>query len=120
MTFERKGDIIKATYKKGGKTVNKRIKNYLTEAAAGDRMAQFNLGVSYYKGEDVPQSYEQAVYWYQMAAEGGLSLAQHNLALCYELGHGVPQSCEQAAYWYTKAAEQGLSISKENLEKLKK
>ncbi len=42
-------------------------------AEQGDSGAQFNLGVMYAEGEGgVPQDYEEAVRWYQLAADGGL------------------------------------------------
>ena len=45
-----------------------------------------NLGVCYATGRGVPQSPEQAVHWYHVAADKGLPRAQSNLAGCYASG----------------------------------
>lgn len=44
---------------------------YWTQRAAlhGDRDAQYNLGWFYETGTSVPQDMEQAVHWYQLAAQ---------------------------------------------------
>jgi TPR repeat protein len=58
---------------------------------------------SYFKQKD----YEQALYYYQQAAEQGVSQAQYQLASMYKEGLGVKQENRQAAQWYKLAAEQG-------------
>jgi len=75
----------------------------------------FMLGLRYETGEDVPQDYERAAFWYRRAAEQGDGLAQNNLAALYEEGKGVTQSFELAAFWYQKAAEQGDAGAQGNL-----
>ncbi len=45
--------------------------------------AQYNLGVSYAKGQGVPKDDQQAVFWYRKAAEQEDAGAQHNLGLMY-------------------------------------
>ena len=35
-------------------------------ANAGDAVSQYNLGLSYYIEEGVPQDYKEAVKWYRM------------------------------------------------------
>ncbi len=72
----------------------------------------------YGNGSGVPQSYEEAVRWYRLAADQGNAGAQYNLGLCYENGWGVTQSLEEAARWYRKAAEQGYEKAKEALKNL--
>ena len=47
----------------------------------------------------VTQDYEQAVYWFLLAAEQGEARAQGNLAYMYHHGLGVPQNDRQARYW---------------------
>ncbi len=51
-----------------------------------------NLGVCYASGLGVAPSAEQAVHWYQVAAEKGLPRAQSNLAGCYASGQFLPCS----------------------------
>lgn len=53
------------------------------------------------------KDYQQALYYYQQAANQGLAQAQYQLASMYTDGHGVKQDDRQAAQWYRPAAEQG-------------
>jgi len=84
-------------------------------AELGDADAQFNLGVMYAEGRDVPQDYAQAVSWYRRAALQEHAIAQFNLATMYTFGRGVPQDYAQAVSWYRRAAEQGLAAAQFNL-----
>ena len=47
------------------------LEAFKVAAEKGDAIAQFNLGLSYYHGNGVPQDNTQAVYWYREAAEQG-------------------------------------------------
>jgi len=79
---------------------------YLKAAAErGYRIAQNNLGVLYFEGLGVSQSYETAAYWYQQSAEQGDQVAQSNLGVLYREGKGVPQSMEIAFQWFELAAK---------------
>jgi TPR repeat protein len=51
----------------------------LTTAEQGDAQAQYNLGIMYDNGQDVPQDYTAAASWYRKAAEQGHAQAQFNL-----------------------------------------
>ena len=66
------------------------------KAERGDEDAQYTLGLCYYKGEGVSQSYEKMVYWFRKAAKQGLVSAQHNLGIFYDIGKGVEQDYESA------------------------
>ena len=55
-----------------------------------------DLGRLYWLGEVVRTDYEQALYWYQKAAEGELEQAQYNLGAMYYNGQGVIQDYQQA------------------------
>lgn len=52
---------------------------YKIAAEQEDSFAQYNLGFAYYSGEGVSQDYDQAVYWFQKAAEQGHSDAKRIL-----------------------------------------
>lgn len=71
------------------------------------KFGQFNLGVRYYHGQGVEQSYEEALKWYRMAAEQGLAEAEYALGDMYYRGTGVVQDYETALEWFTKAHEHG-------------
>ncbi len=70
--------------------------------------AKYNLGLRYYKGEDVKQDFDKAVLYFHEAAEQGHAEAQNALGECYYGGEGVKKSNIEAAKWFRKAAEQGL------------
>lgn len=71
------------------------------------KLGQFNLGVKYYLGQGVEQSYEEALKWYHMAAEQGLAEAEYALGDMYFRGTGVVQDSETALEWFTNAFEHG-------------
>ena len=83
------------------------LRQLRTVADEGDADAQFSLGLSYAKGEGVPQDFAEAVRWTSMAAGQGHVAAQTNLGSAYYNGQGVARDLSNAAVWYRKAAEQG-------------
>jgi TPR repeat protein len=48
-------------------------------AAQNEWLSQYNLGLAYHHGEDVPQDYSQAFQWYEKAATKGFAPAQFHL-----------------------------------------
>jgi len=79
---------------------------WVAGAARGEVEALYNLGVCYYQGKGVPQSYERAAeLWKQVAAKGDAD-TQVCLGILYCNGHGVPQSYERAAELRKQAAAQ--------------
>lgn len=83
-------------------------------AEAGDASAQNALGLLYYKGKGVSQSYRQAKEWFEKAAKQGRAGAQVNLGTLYLSGEGAPQSAEMALFWFSRAAghEDALALAK--------
>ncbi|MBI5430185.1 MAG: sel1 repeat family protein [Nitrosomonadales bacterium] len=88
---------------------------YTALAKRGDANAQLGLGVMYYLGQGVTQSYKDAAKWFQRSAEQGNFLAQDILGEMHDQGLGVPQDYQQAAKWYRLAAEQGDANAQYNL-----
>ena len=84
----------------------------LAQAKAGDKQAQYNMGVYY---TQVETDYKQAVKWYKKSAKQGYMYAQFNLGHCYEKGQGVSVNYKEAAEWYEKAAAQGDAYAQNNL-----
>ena len=80
----------------------------LQAAKQGNVDAQYNLGVMYAIGQDVPQDDAQAVQWYRKAAEQGFAEAQYNLGVMYAKGEGVRQNYKIANEWFGKACNNGL------------
>ena len=59
------------------------IKRLELQAAGGDSIAQFKLGVLYDEGRTVPQDDKEALKWYRKAANQGHAEAQFNLGVLY-------------------------------------
>ena len=76
-------------------------------AERGDASAERDLGVMYYYGKGVPQSYTEAMSWARKAADQGDPRAQYDVGYFYEYGLGVAQDFGQAFPWMHKAANQG-------------
>ncbi|SES04547.1 hypothetical protein SAMN04487944_11618 [Gracilibacillus ureilyticus] len=90
-------------------------KRWFTESALhGDMFAANRLG---HEAVDLGQG-EEAISWYQMAADRGDSYGEFNLGLCYELGIGTPVNLKKAKSWYQKAALKGDAQAKERLKEL--
>ena len=91
------------------------FKEFKPFADAGDKNAQYNIGLMYKTGRGVPQDYTEAEKWYTLAAEQGDADAQYSLGVLYRDGQGVPQDFKEAAKWWTLAAEQGYAKAQTNL-----
>ncbi len=74
------------------------------DAKKGEPLAQFNLGLMYYKGRVAAQDYTKAVHWWRRAAEQGFAEALNNLGMAYGNGDGVEQDYVQAHKWFDLAA----------------
>ena len=87
-------------------------------ADRGDAEAQFQMGVRYHNGEEVPQDDAQAIQWFQRAAEQGHVDAQSHLGAYYWAGRGVRADLSQAYFWSAIALAEGDQNSKSRLEGL--
>lgn len=81
---------------------------FLRSALAGDKDAQYYIGVTY---EDKKGFFNtmQAIYWLEEAAKQQSLDAQIVLASLYEQDKEIAANYEKAAYWYEQAANQGDS-----------
>jgi localization factor PodJL len=84
-------------------------------ALAGNPAAEYELAVRYAEGRGVPPSIEQAVHWFERAANHGLAPAQYRLGSLYEKGQGVKKDLEAARRLYTAAANKGNGKAMHNL-----
>jgi TPR repeat protein len=100
---------------KSANTIDELPQRTIDAAIEGDRVEQFNLGLSYALGDGVSQSYREAEKWYRRSAEKGFARAQYNLGVMYDYGEGVPQDYVAAVKWYRLAADQGHPGSERNL-----
>jgi len=77
-------------------------------AKSGDAEAQYNLGVMYFEGQDVPQNYTEAMKWFKKSADQGYAKAEFNLGLIYSQGKGVIQDYDEAVKWFKKWFEKAI------------
>ncbi|MDX8047270.1 tetratricopeptide repeat protein [Gracilibacillus sp. S3-1-1] len=90
-------------------------KRWFTESALyGDVFAANRLGHEAVENERG----DEAIYWYQMAADRGDFYGEYNLGLCYEKGIGTPVNLKKAKLWYQKAALKGDVQAKQRLKEL--
>jgi TPR repeat protein len=86
----------------------------LPAAQAGDRDAEYNMGILYKKGLGVRRDDAQAAMWYRRAALHGSTTAANDLALAYASGEGVPRDYVQSYVWLTRAAHSAGSSQDRN------
>ena len=86
----------------------------------GHLLAQYRLGVAYWKGEGVLVDKRRAVELWKVAAEDGLAEAQFGLGFAFEGTEGIQPNLEKAAKWYYKAALQEYAPAQHNLAMLLK
>lgn len=88
---------------------------YIVAAKTGDATAQTAVGLIYYQGNnsEVPQNYEQALFWLQKAAAQDVYAANKTLADMYMLGQGTKRDPELSRFYANKAAEQKLDMQRE-------
>ncbi|WP_339023393.1 DUF2971 domain-containing protein [Aeromonas salmonicida] len=87
----------------------------IEKAEAGDKIAQYNLGLKYRLGKGVKQSNSEAADWFLKAAINGNTNAQCNLGWMYRNGRGLDKNDSEALAWYHKAAEKGNALAQSNL-----
>ena len=79
------------------------------------------------KGQGIAQNYQQALAWYQKAANQGVAQAQNNLGAMYANGLGVAKNYQQAKAWWQKVLAQPdteentepKALARDNLQKLR-
>ena len=87
-------------------------------ADQGWRLAEYNLGAMYVRGQGAKQDYAEAVNWFRKAADQGVARAQYNLGVMYAHGLGVAQDKAFAFMWLNLASAQGLEVARSARDKL--
>jgi len=85
---------------------------YRQAAEQGNLQAYDRIANLYKNRLDDPN---EALRWYQKAAERGYSLSQYSLAKMLKYADGIPHDYAKACYWFEKAAEQGDEMAARNL-----
>ena len=81
-------------------------------AELGDASAQYNVGLSYFRGVGVGVDKAEGLKWYRLAAAQGNSDAQNYLGAAYSTGEGVSVNKVESVKWYKLAAAQGEGDAK--------
>jgi hypothetical protein len=98
-------EVCQRFFDKGDYDNVKQVISYLkTLAAKGVSRATLLLGSIYYTGKGVPQSYKEAVKWYEMAAEGLESYGLCNLGYCYYYGRDMDVNFKRAYECFSLSA----------------
>jgi TPR repeat protein len=84
---------------------------YAPRAAAGDREAQYRMGMMARFGWGMDKDPVAAARWLGEAARQNQPQAQAELGTMYRLGRGVPEDPKRAAQLLTAAAAAGVGIA---------
>jgi TPR repeat protein len=82
--------------------------NLLTKLTElGSASAPWLIGIAYYFGDHVPQSYEESLPWLELSGRRGNPYAIRLVTEMHEKGRGTPESEAQAIWWLKLAAGHG-------------
>jgi TPR repeat protein len=88
------------------KPVCSSVQECLTLAKQKNVEAEYQLGQLYYEGKaGVTTQYQNALTWFQQAANAGNEKAQYYLGLMYYYGQGVQMNYKEAVDWFSKSAQ---------------
>lgn len=82
------------------------VQDLMTLAEQGQSQAQYELAMSYQRGQEVAQDYAEAVKWLEKAAGQRHLEAELQLGMMYFSGQGVARDNVRAAEWFRRVAEQ--------------
>lgn len=77
----------------------------LQNAEAGDAEAQYQLGINYLYGTNVPQDYTKAAGWFAKSAEQGFLPAKREYGILLASGEGVEPDMEKGVQLLSEAAD---------------
>lgn len=88
---------------------DKRFKRWQAQAEKGNAYAQYSLGNSYLRGNEVKVDIQQAIKWFEAAAKQDHSKSEYKLGYIYYSGRGIAHDYKKAAYWFKRAAEKNYA-----------
>ena len=111
--------IATVSFGQNADELNKKSKNFLDKqdfknavplirqaAEKGSAEAQYNFGICYQQGVEVPISDSLANIWFLKSAKQDWKDAQYKVAYSYATGRGWTKDDKQAFFWSAKCAEQ--------------
>ena len=84
-------------------------------AKRDDIVAEYYLGLMYYKGKGVKTDFKRAYKSFLRAADKGYAPAQNSLGVMFDNGKGVIQNFRTAFSWYLKAASRAHVVAQYNI-----
>ncbi len=113
-------------------TLSSRLRDWKIMGERGNPEAQYNFGWYLYQSATSVEDEQEALSWFDKAAQQGVAEAQFALATMLERGKGMEKGVEkgvekgaekgvetlqiqQARYWYRQAADAGLAAAQHNL-----
>lgn len=91
---------------------------WLYKAALNKRSSKESekiIAQSFITGENVPQNFEEARYWFERAAKGGDAAAQSELGVLYFNGKILDNDYEKAHHWFDLAARNNYPLAQYNM-----
>ena len=86
---------------------SERVAKLAVDAATGDSIARYNLGVEFYRGDSIKRDYSKAAALWKQAMEQGSVDATNNYAYLLYYGLGVSRDQRRAVGLWRKAAGLG-------------
>ncbi len=88
-------------------------------AIEGDMLAQEKVGTAYMKGTNgLEKNLNEALKYFELAANNGSAMANYQLGKAYEKGNGVNLDIEKAKEYYKKSADNGYINAVNTLKQL--
>ena len=84
-------------------------------ALRGDPAAAYEVAARFAEGRGTQVNYEEAIKWYERAADKGIVLAMFRLGTLIEKGLGTKKDPDAARRYYVQAAERGNAKAMHNL-----
>lgn len=100
-------DYLMKMIAKGDRNYSAIFNRLMKQAILGDSTAQFDVALMYQQGVGVPQSIEEAIKYYQLAAAQNDLPAEYHLGLIYLQGMGVTPNYRLGMEWLNDAAFKG-------------
>jgi len=90
---------------------DKRFERWKKQASQGDKRAQYKLGVSYLRGNEVKVNIPEAIKWFTKSAKQNYVKAAHKLGLIYYNNKDGNKNYKRGFRWFLKAANKKYAPS---------
>ncbi len=112
------GSIIVPGWVSGDTLYDKQFKDRMEQAIAGDRKAQYKLGLAYLRGSEVKVSLGKTIHWFKKAANKGHVKAMHKLGVIYSTDQYGYKNRKLAFQMFKRAADKNHGLSQYEIARL--